>query len=39
MLERSESISGGGLMIDTPHAARARDPDIAQTFANYGVKP
>ncbi|HEX3943794.1 MAG TPA: tetratricopeptide repeat protein [Rhizomicrobium sp.] len=29
-------VAGGDADID---AARARDPDIAQTFANYGVKP
>jgi tetratricopeptide (TPR) repeat protein len=33
---RAGDVVGGDADID---AARARDPDIAQTFANYGVKP
>jgi len=33
---KAGDVAGGDADID---AARARDPDIAQTFANYGVKP
>jgi tetratricopeptide (TPR) repeat protein len=33
---KAGDVMGGDADID---AARARDPDIAQTFANYGVKP
>lgn len=33
---KSGDVAGGDADID---AARARDSDIAQTFANYGVKP
>lgn len=33
---KAGDVRGGDADID---AARSRDPDIAQTFANYGVKP